>query len=224
MIFWQIQRIKKALNVKKIVVATSTNKTDDPLVEYLEEIGVEVHRGSLEDVHSRFLEVVIKYPEYSNIVRLTGDCPFVMPVLLQSMITEFESIKPDYYSNCNPPSYPDGLDVEIFSHSAFVRMSAFPLTNLEKEHVTLRFRNDPVNFKLANRTSSSDESMQRWTVDYEEDLIFAKNVFTAFKSREEIFDYDELLTFCAENPNINNKISGSFRNIRLSEEMRDRIE
>lgn len=215
MIYWQIQRISGCPAVDKLIVATSRDVSDDELFEYLVSIGVEVHRGSLEDVHSRFLEIVTKEKEFENIVRLTGDCPLTMPELLENMITEFDLVQLDYYSNCNPPTYPDGLDIEIFSRIAFLKMSQFLLTAEEKEHVTLRFRREPGVFRQGNKANSSDESNRRWTVDFEEDLAFVRRIFTLFKSRENEFGYSEVVESLSINPSLDNPLPGNLRNIAL---------
>ncbi|MEI7615000.1 MAG: flagellin modification protein FlmC, partial [Betaproteobacteria bacterium] len=78
MIYWQVQRILKAKSVNLLVVATSVDPTDDPLVDFLEKNSIKVYRGSLENVLSRFIEVAAMYP-HDALIRLTGDCPLVMP-------------------------------------------------------------------------------------------------------------------------------------------------
>jgi spore coat polysaccharide biosynthesis protein SpsF len=215
MIYWQIQRISQCPDVDKLITATSEDVSDDKLFDFLFSMGVEVSRGSLEDVHSRFLKIIMEENEFENVVRLTGDCPLTMPELLGNMISEFKSVQLDYYSNCNPPTYPDGLDIEIFSRTAFLKMSQLVLTSEEKEHVTLRFRKEPGAFRQGNKVNSADESNRRWTVDFEEDLAFVRRIFTLFKSRENEFTYSEVIDSLALNPSLENTLSGRLRNIAL---------
>ena len=141
MIYWQIRRIHEAVQVDKLVLATTIHHSDDVLSDFVNQIGVEVFRGSVDDVHSRFRDLIEKNSQFENIVRLTGDCPMTMPKLLDEMIVAFEHQNLDYYSNCNPPTFPDGLDIEIFSRQAFIRLSNAALSASEKEHVTLGFLN-----------------------------------------------------------------------------------
>ena len=96
MIFWQIQRIHQAHNVDRLIVATSNDPSDNKLAEFLENNGIEVHRGPLYDVYARFLEVININPTYDTIVRLTADCPLMMPNLLKTMLNEFEHQHVDY--------------------------------------------------------------------------------------------------------------------------------
>jgi spore coat polysaccharide biosynthesis protein SpsF (cytidylyltransferase family) len=123
MIHWQLKRIKMARCVNQIVVATSTDPSDDVLVQTLQENEYLVERGSLDNVLERFLGVIKKFGEYENIIRLTGDCPLVMPEILEEMIFEFENCNLDYFSNALEPSFPDGLDIEIMKSTALERLA-----------------------------------------------------------------------------------------------------
>ena len=109
--------------VNQIVVATSTDPSDDVLVQTLQENEYLVERGSLDNVLERFLGVIKKFGEYENIIRLTGDCPLVMPEILEEMIFEFENCNLDYFSNALEPSFPDGLDIEIMKSTALERLA-----------------------------------------------------------------------------------------------------
>lgn len=193
MILWQVKRISKAKLVDKIVVATSTDSTDDLLVEKLKTEGVAVLRGKLLDVHSRFIQVANEYPDFNTIVRLTADCPLVMPEIIDEMLGEFKKSQIDYLSNVNPATFADGLDVEIFQRNALLALNEFVLDSKEKEHVTLGIRNRPQYFKVMNFSQSTDMSLKRWTVDHPIDLDFVKQVYSLFRSREETFSYSELL-------------------------------
>jgi spore coat polysaccharide biosynthesis protein SpsF (cytidylyltransferase family) len=212
MIIWQIQRIRQANNVDHLIVATSSDSSDDRLVEFLEESGVAVHRGPLQDVFARYLEVVNGYPTYEVVLRLTADCPLVMPNLLSIMISEFKELRVDYYSNCNPPTYPDGLDIEIFTRAALLRLSKLHLTDDDREHVTLGFRNKEYGFSVENKFCPSDFSSMRWTVDYQEDLLFVKRVYEKFTSREMFFDLMDVVELVRQSPDLFPMLSGELRN------------
>lgn len=213
---WQIARIRGAKQVDKLVVATSDSASDNILVEYLMSIGVEVFRGPLDDVHARFAEVIEKNSEFESIVRLTGDCPFTMPKLLDQMILDFHQNSFDYFSNCNPPTYPDGLDIEVFSNEAFRRMSKLNLTSVEKEHVTLGFKSAKNGFTIGNKLNEINQSTLRWTLDYKEDLDFVRAIYSAFEGTETEFESDEILEFLRINPSNNNQITGTLRNVALT--------
>ena len=217
MIHWQIMRIKKARSVNQIVVATSTDQSDDILAQSLQEIECFVERGSLENVLERYLLVMKKFGEYENIVRLTGDCPLVMPEIVDKMIFEFEKSDYDYLSNALEPTFPDGLDVEIIKKSALERLASTQLSKAEKEHVTLGFRDKSRKFSIGNYSQAHNFSNYRWTVDYDEDLEFIRKIYAEFKGSEDTFGYDDLLALLEAKPGLINEISGNLRNVALKE-------
>ena len=219
MIFWQLKRIQEVKEISKIVVATSTDESDDVLSDYLEALQVQVFRGSLNDVHSRFLSIIVNNPSYQNIIRLTGDCPLTMPDVLRKAIKEFMSSKVDYLSNGIRPTFPDGLDVEIFSRESFLIMSNNELTTLEKEHVTPGFLTGNLSFKIGHLTNNEDLSQLRWTVDYPQDFNFINGLFGNFSGRELTFTIDDVLSLLEERPDLNTQLSPNFRNIALLEGM-----
>jgi len=219
MIFWQIKRIEQVREISKIIVVTSTDRSDDVLVNYLESIRVKTFRGSLDDVHSRFFCVIVNHPTYQNVIRLTGDCPLAMPGVLQKAIGEFITSKVDYLSNGIEPTYPDGLDVEIFSRESFLRMSNQQLTTMEKEHVTLGFLTGNFPFKIGQLKNDKDLSQLRWTVDYPQDFNFISGLFGYFIGRESTFTIDDVLSLLEERPDLNTQLSPKFRNIAFQERL-----
>lgn len=217
MIFWQIQRIKESKSIDELIVATSTDQSDDALVEFLELNGVLVERGPIDDVYGRFMRVLNRLEVGQTIVRLTADCPFVMSELIDKMIARFETSDIDYLSNAIEPTFPDGLDIEIVSRSALIKLGGYPLSIAEREHVTLGLRNRPSEFKIENFSQDFDLSQLRWTVDYEGDLKFARSVYAEFRGQEAKFSYSDLLKILEAKPELKNEVSGSLRNMALKE-------
>jgi spore coat polysaccharide biosynthesis protein SpsF len=193
MIYWQIQRIQRS-KIEKLIVATSTENSDDILAEYMSRVGIDVYRGPIDDVFNRFIGVLNNY-DAENFIRLTADCPMIMPQLLDSMIDFYRGGDFDYVSNTINPSFPDGLDIEIVKTSAFRRLSQFDLSDHELEHVTVGMYTRRQLFKCENYPNTSNLSELRWTVDYPEDLVFVKRVFSHFKGKEISFDLNDLLFF-----------------------------
>lgn len=201
MIYWQVQRILKAKKVNSLVVATSTDSTDDSLAEFLEKNSIDVYRGSLDNVLSRFIEVAETYP-HDALIRLTGDCPLVMPDLVDKMVDKFYEQGVDYLSNTLKPTFPDGLDIEIVKSSVLNKISTFKLERKELEHVTYGIYMRPETFKLSNYLNESDRGLDRWTVDYQEDLDFVRFIFKQFSGRETEFTYQEVIQLIEENPQL----------------------
>lgn len=214
MIYWQIKRIRQATTIDQLVVATSTDSSDDPLVEFLRLNEVDVFRGSLTDVLSRFISVQDKLGP-TSIIRLTGDCPLVMPELIDRMASRFHQNDVDCLSNTVKPTYPDGLDIEIVKSAALRKLNNFELTAEEREHVTLGIYRRPDLFTIENFQGDVDLSENRWTVDYPEDLEFIKIIFGEFEGREPYFTIEDTLKFLKNNPNFKSAISGSRRNEKL---------
>jgi spore coat polysaccharide biosynthesis protein SpsF (cytidylyltransferase family) len=182
MIYWQIQRILQSKEISKLVVATSDCPTDDVLARFIK----------VENIYN---------PD--SIIRLTGDCPLVMPELIDSMIKKFYKVKVEYLSNIIELTYPDGLDIEIIKAGTLSKLTAMNLLNNEREHVTLGIINRLDQFSSFNVANLSDLSSYRWTVDTEDDLVFVRGVFKAFTSRETEFNFEELVHYFKVHPHLN---------------------
>lgn len=214
MIFRQIERIRRAEKVDELIVATSSDESDDLLVEFLISKKVRVFRGSLDDVLSRFLEIE-KMEKPNSIIRLTGDCPLVMPDLIDQMVSQFFLSKVDYLSNTLEPTFPDGLDVEVIKAEAFKKLAKFELDTAEREHVTLGIYSRPNEFRIENFRNTENLGQNRWTVDHPEDLAFVRQVFNAFTGREATFTFEEVMLLLDENPGLRSGISPDRRNEQL---------
>jgi spore coat polysaccharide biosynthesis protein SpsF len=199
-IYWQIKRILKSKFVDDLIVVTSIDPSDDVLVSYLASEGITVHRGSLNNVYSRFLEVVKKFrPKF--IVRLTADCPITMPSLIDQVIYAGLTTNSDYLSNTLIPTFPDGLDVEFIMSKAIEELEKLALSDYEKEHVTVGIYKRADMFKVTNLESSEDLGFLRCTLDTEEDLKFFQFLFSKFIENEVNFDLNDVLKLRDQFPN-----------------------
>ena len=108
-----LKRLKKSKLVDQIVVATPVDKKNENLIKHVEKLGFICMQGSEGDVLDRYLKTAEKM-NAGTIVRITGDCPLVDPVVVDECINGFIKSGVDYYSNTIPPTFPDGLDVEVF--------------------------------------------------------------------------------------------------------------
>lgn len=211
---WQTQRVLQTTGLDQVVIATSTESTDDEIVEIGKRCGISTIRGELHDVYSRFIKVVDIYnPEY--LVRVTGDCPLYMPNLCEAMLKEFKQSEVDYLSNTQPPSYPDGCDVEIIRTSALRQLQKLMLTESEREHVTLGIYNRKELFTCKNFMNSIDESNHRWTLDTQDDFDFIAQVYREFVGRELTFTYSDVMRLLELNPKLARYDTGDMRNSGL---------
>lgn len=201
MIIKQIERIKTSKNIERLVVATSTEASDDILADTLLRNGVECFRGSLDDVLGRFADCHLHYPA-SNIIRLTADCPLADGQVIDKVISSHQRSRVDYTSNSLVRTYPRGLDVECFTEEAFYKLLQLELNAAEHEHVTMGFYNHPELFTLGNVEDDVDRSELRWTVDYPEDLEFVRKIYSQLYPVNPMFDSEDIRRVISDNPGL----------------------
>jgi len=202
MILRQIERVRRASRIDRLVVATSTDASDDPLAELLEAAGTDVHRGPLDDVLERFVGALDAYPA-DHVVRLTGDCPLSDPNVIDATIARHLETRADYTNNrAEPVGFPKGQDVEVFTAETLRRAHAEAATPEEHEHVTWGIRQAPQRYRLERLNPPVDEGEVRWTVDRPDDLEFVRAVFEALYARDPAFTSDDLRTFVRARPEL----------------------
>lgn len=202
MILRQLERLARTTEIDRLIVATSTDPSDDPLAELLEAESVEVRRGSLRDVAARFQQVAHEIKP-DTIVRLTADCPLTDPAVVDRVIESHLNSGADYTSNTINRTYPQGLDVECVRYDVFESLMRMPLTETEREHVTMGLYTRPELFRLESVTQPVDHSRLRWTVDLPDDLEFVRTVYAALYDNDPKFGQDEILEFLRVNPSLN---------------------
>ncbi len=185
-----LRRLARAEKVDQIVVATSLDERNQPLVEHVRSLGYACEQGSENDVLDRFLQAAKKH-QADVLVRITGDCPLVDPTLVDDVIRCFSAAQVDYFSNTNPPTYPDGLDIEVFTYKALEQAERETQEQFDREHVT-PFLRKPGRFKTAARQHSEDLSALRWTVDEPSDFSVVEKIFEHF-SPSTAFNWKEVL-------------------------------
>ena len=173
-----LHRLSNSKRIDKIVLATSENEDNDELANLVGKLGYEVYRGSENNVLDRYYNAANKYqPEI--VVRITGDCPIIDPKLVDDVIGFYQEKKVDYASNTQPPTFPDGLDIEVFSFIALETAFSQASEQSDKEHVTPFIRRSD-QFKRANYLNAVNYSDERWTVDDLEDFNVIENVINHF--------------------------------------------
>ena len=214
MIGRQLERLRRARLLDGLVVATSTDPADDPLVAFLDDEGVPVLRGPLDDVLARFALVIEEY-EPQTVVRLTADCPLASPTVIDTVIEEFQARGIDYVSNTLRPTWPDGLDVEVV-RAPVLLWAAKTLTDPpEREHVTLGIYRRPDRFKVGNVVNSEELSDLRWTVDNADDLAFVREVYARLYPSNPQFETADVLALVRAEPQLNRTTMDAERNAAL---------
>jgi len=181
-LYFTISQLKQCKNIDKIIVATTTLKEDDIIENFAKNLGIDVFRGSVEDVLDRYFQCA-NYFKINTIIRITGDCPLIDPLIVDRGIEIFQSENYDYVTNTFPRTFPDGNETEIFSFNILKKAWENAILPSEREHVTPYFRNQKQNFKIKNFENTIDNSHLRWTVDFPEDLQLVKTLISKIDSR-----------------------------------------
>ena len=194
-----VDRVRAARSVAQVVVATSVDASDDSVADFCTEGPIACFRGNSTDVLDRYYQASRQFAA-SNIVRITGDCPLTDPELVDKVVAAFAEGAYDYVSNLSPRSYPDGLDVEVFSFAALERAWHEARALYDREHVTPYLRGHPELFRMGNVEHSEDISRMRWTVDYPQDMEFVRAVYDHMKRAQ--FGFAEVLELLRKHPEL----------------------
>ena len=194
-----LRRLQKSTLIDKIIVATTTNSEDDQLKQIVVNLGFDCFRGSENDVLGRCIQAIKSTPA-KTIVRITGDCPLIDPDLVDKVISKYKSKNVKYASNVNPPSFPDGMDVEVIDRVTLESLLTKPLCKSDLEHVTSAIHNDKKLAK-ANLRSPKDLSQIRITLDEKEDLAVISSIVKHFSPRI-YFTLEDIASLYNKNPSI----------------------
>jgi glutamate-1-semialdehyde 2,1-aminomutase len=173
-----LKRLSRATKLDQVVLATSVSSANEPIAQHVRSLGYLCIRGSENDVLDRFVLAASEVAA-DVVVRITGDCPLVDPALVDECIDRFLSSDVDYFSNICPPTYPDGLDIEVVRVEALKRAMQESTKAFDHEHVTPYVRESGV-FRVGNMGHNCDLSGLRWTVDELADLELIRRVFGYF--------------------------------------------
>ncbi len=201
MLWRQLERVKLAKSIDRLIVATSDQPEDRQLVDMCREFGIECYCGSLDDVLDRFYQAARRY-QADHIVRLTGDCPVADPQVIDAVIDCYRSGDCDYASNINPPTFPDGIDVEVMRFDCLEQAWREAKLPSQREHVTPFIWQQPQRFKLVNFANDTDLCHLRWTVDEPEDFEFITKVYEALYPTDSGFSMSQICSLLERRPDL----------------------
>ncbi len=178
-----VERLSKVDPLDSIVLATTTNATDDPVAELASALGVHCFRGSEEDVLGRVLGAA-RSVEADIIVEITGDCPLIDPEIVTQVIDLYLLNDCDYASNLDPVSFPIGMDAQVFSTDLLALADQEGKTTEDREHVSWFIRKQPERFRKLHLPSPSET---HWpdlglTLDEEKDYLLLKTIHEELSS------------------------------------------
>jgi len=194
-----LARLSQSKELDQIVVATSIDVKNIPLVEHVRALGYACEQGSENDVLERYVNAARAH-HADAVVRITGDCPLVDPQLVDECIQLFRTENVDYFSNVSKPSYPDGLDIEVVTLAALERAMLESDKPFDHEHVTPYVR-EASGFNTSGIQNDEDLSALRWTVDEPVDLEVITNVFKYF-TPDIYFTWQQVLELQRNQPNL----------------------
>lgn len=194
-----LARLARTRLIDQIVVATSMQPQNEPLVRHVKGLGYACEQGSENDVLDRYVQAATAH-QADVVVRITGDCPLVDPELVDECVRRFKNAEVDYFSNIDPPTYPDGLDIEVVTFDALKRAMVESDKAFDHEHVTPYVRQSG-RFKTASMRHNEDLSSRRWTVDEQVDFDVVCRVFRHFAPNPH-FGWREILELQRSQPQL----------------------
>jgi spore coat polysaccharide biosynthesis protein SpsF len=215
-----IDRIRQSQLIQRIIVVTTTGREDKAVLTLASKCGVGGFAGSEDDVLDRFYQAATE-SGVDVIVRITGDCPLIDPQVADRVIQRYLKGDCDYAANTIKRTYPDGLDVEVFSCEALGRAWKEARWASEREHVTPYIWKNPDKFKPANVENDTDLSHLRFTVDEEKDLEFVREVYKHLYREGRVFLLKDVLKLLKEYPDLERLNQGIATNEGYAKSLRE---
>lgn len=196
-------RLKYCNTVDQIVICTADTPQNEPIVRYAQDNGLDCYAGSENDLVDRIYQMAKRF-NADAVVRVTADCPLVDPKLVDQLVEAYiQDPALEYVTNILPPTYPDGLDLDVISTKALEkgwkrsRGDAF-----KSEWINHDLRSNPDIYKTKKFNLDRDLSHLRWTVDYPEDLVLVREIFKRLSPNGEVFHMDGVLKLMEEHPEL----------------------
>lgn len=196
-----VERLRQVPSINEIVVATTANAADQPLVDFARKSGVGCFRGSEHDVMDRVLNAG-EAAQADIVVNITGDCPLIDPLLTEQTIRMFLNNRCDYATNGHVHTFPGGYAVQVYRLETLRRSAAMTKDSTEREHVTLHMRRHPEIFSHVYLVAPPD---QHWpeidlSLDEEADYLLLKRIFEHFGDANPYFGCHETVALLKANP------------------------
>lgn len=189
-----IERIKRAKYIDDIIIATTINQTDDPIIELCEKLKVKYYRGSELDVLER---VYLAHKEFQSdiVIETTGDCPLIEPKLIDNCILTYLNQDFDYVATSEERTYPNGQNIQVFAFKLLEYLNYNALTEYDREHVSPHIYQNPdkFNIKYIDAKKAHFAPDLRLTLDTQEDFAFIKEIYEHFYPSNKDFNLEEIL-------------------------------
>ena len=204
MLAWVVERAIRARGIDQVVVATTTDPSDDAVETFCRVRGYACSRGSLHDVLDRFYQAARQY-EADVVVRFTADCPLIDPQLVDEVLQGFHAAGADFAANRLPPpfsrTYPIGLDTEVCTFAALERAWKEATAKHDREHVMPYLYEVEGRFKVLRVEYTQDYGWVRWTVDTPEDLELLRQIAVRLADKPD-FTWQDVLAIYLNDPEL----------------------
>ncbi len=209
MLYYIVERLHKVPGIAEVVVATSHALADQAILNFCWEHNFATYEGSETDVLDRFYRAAVVFAA-DPVVRITADCPFVDPKLVQDLLNLYMNGDYDHVGVATGAGamfldrgrFPDGMDAECFSFGALERAWREATYPLDREHVTPYIWRNKQLFRCVNLTSEQDYSHLRWTVDWEADFQLVSEIYGALYRDDKPFLMDDILEYLTSHPEL----------------------
>jgi len=199
-----VRRARRSQFVGQVIVATTTDHSDDPVEDYCKSRGIPCFRGDPYDVLDRYYQAARTF-NAKIIVRLTADCPLIDPVEIDRTVQGFFDAEVDFAANRLPPPWkrttPIGMDTEVVTFRGLEQAWREAETKYAREHVMPYFYEKDGRFRILLVDHDPDLGHLRLTVDTHEDLILVRKIFEKFGNRDD-FSLRDILDLLDENPEL----------------------
>jgi spore coat polysaccharide biosynthesis protein SpsF len=198
---FQIERLRRVKSADEIILATTTNDADQPLVDLSKQLSIPCYRGSENNVLSRYFEAARQH-QADTVIRVTSDCPLIDPLVIDQVAQFYirRANDYDYVSNVLKRTFPRGMDTEVFSFDTLRIAHEEAYSPHELEHVTPYIELHPERFRLGNVEYRSDQSFYRWTVDTMEDFDLVQKMIAELYPQKPEFTLEDCLACMAKYP------------------------
>ena len=175
-----VDRLAKARTLTGIVIATSSERSDQPIADFCTRENIKCHRGPLDDVAERFRRTAEREGA-SAFVRISGDSPLIDPALVDWAVGYYELGNCDLVTNVFVRTFPRGQSVEVVRTDAF-RALCSDMDTTDREHVTRAFYRNAHAFRIVALTSGVDAGEVNFCIDTAEDLARIDQLITSCSS------------------------------------------
>lgn len=198
-----VERLRRVPSLDEIVMATTIGGTDAPLVRLSSQLGIGCFRGSEQDVLGRVADAARTF-QADVIVEITSDCPLIDPGIVERCIRKYLETGADYVSNALKPSYPMGMNAQVFARHTLEEVSRLTHDPADREHVSLYIYSHPEKYRLLNVAASQQHTRPklRLTLDTIEDYEVISAIFGSLYTDKKDFDLSDILTFLDSHPEI----------------------